>query len=347
MWNKFEFEYGMSCVKLYRFYSSVAISDLVLDILIYFLPVPHLWQLHLPIKERLGVIGIFLLGSIVIAIGIIRTIIFQWVISFISAQPLAYASNATWYSTGTLFWHLAENVVALLACCLPSYARPIKDLLKMRKTTGSSPSCTRANSRMSPWGSPYHQDFDDQAPSDSKQQVLPVTLLAFCSPEEAVELFQPLVDVGPLQQVLMPSTFDKHSGHLDWICAEGDFKGFSQAGLAGWSAEKFKRPVALHAELVEKCRIPPALVTRWSGIVRVRQRESYGRLSDMRTWNIGLTALSWYTDGANHDFLSMMDRKAQVTMRIDTDQGVFVSYINTTWDDPLGYRTRALIGLAN
>ncbi|RYO76489.1 hypothetical protein DL766_008490 [Monosporascus sp. MC13-8B] len=64
MWNKLELEYGTSCIQVYRFYSSVAISDLGLDVLIYFLPIPHLWQLHLPIREKLAVIGIFLLGSI-------------------------------------------------------------------------------------------------------------------------------------------------------------------------------------------------------------------------------------------------------------------------------------------
>ncbi|RYP55422.1 hypothetical protein DL769_010185 [Monosporascus sp. CRB-8-3] len=162
IWNEFELDYGTSCVRVQALYFSIAVSDLILDVLIYLLPIPHLCQLHLPMREKLAVVGIFLLGSIVIAIGITRAIIFQWVISFTSAQPIVYFSNITWYTAGTLFWHLAENVVGLLACCLPCYAPPVKGLLKTRKTAVASPSSTRANSRTSPWVSPYHQHFDDQ-----------------------------------------------------------------------------------------------------------------------------------------------------------------------------------------
>ncbi|RYP49056.1 hypothetical protein DL768_005146 [Monosporascus sp. mg162] len=600
VWNKFEVEYGTACLQVHPFYFSIAISDLILDVLIYFLPIPHLWQLHLPMREKLSVLGIFLLGSIVIAIGITRAIIFHWVISFSTAQPLVFFSNIMWYTPGTLFWHLAENVVGLLACCLPSYASPVRVLLKTRKMTGASPNPTRANSRTSPWRSPYHQNLDDQvkvttieagrtshqgfedhfafgyrhvpfaivwpsseqdvvstvqealnasgpfvptsgarspwstighegividlsgykgvsvdaarnlatvrggtlmkelqsalhphkqfaavangntvgvipyyigggisiytpftgygseniisaklvnskgelmevsesrnpevvwglrgagqflglateitietypysllgnddgarmcgtyvflpqlvdavcaaleaimsnksyvsavhfmivqAPPDLKQQALLTAPQVFCSAEEAAKLFQPLVDVGPLQEVLMPSTFDKHSDHLEWICAKGNFKRFSQAGLAGWSTEKFMRLIELHAELVQKFRILPAPVTRSSGRVRVRQRKSYSRLSDARTWNTVCklfvlhsragsqinclirsrsNVLSWYTDSANHDFVAMMDRKAQVAMRVGTEEGDSVSYTNTTRDDPLEYR---------
>ncbi|RYP23002.1 hypothetical protein DL767_008927 [Monosporascus sp. MG133] len=162
IWNELELGYGSACVKVHPFYFSIAISDLILDVLIYVLPIPHLWKLHLPGKEKLAVVAIFLLGSIVIAIGITRAIIFHWVISFTEAQPLAYFSNVTQFAAGTLFWHLAENVVGLLACCLPSYAPPIRGLLKTRKMTGASPSPTRADSRTSHWGSPYYQHFDDQ-----------------------------------------------------------------------------------------------------------------------------------------------------------------------------------------
>ncbi|RYP23001.1 hypothetical protein DL767_008926 [Monosporascus sp. MG133] len=177
-----------------------------------------------------------------------------------------------------------------------------------------------------------------QAPPDLKQQVLLVAPQVFCSAEEATKLFQPLVDVGPLQQVLMPSTFDKHSDHLDWICAKGDFKRFSQAGLAGWSTEKFKRLVELHAELVEKCpdTARSGYTVEWhSPCTAKRELQSSFGHEDVEYW---LNVLSWYTDSANDDFVAMMDRKAQAAMRVDTEQDDFVSYTNTTRDDPLEYR---------
>ncbi|RYP53462.1 hypothetical protein DL770_010990 [Monosporascus sp. CRB-9-2] len=162
MWNKFGFEYNTACLPGEPLYFSIAISDLILDALIYVLPIPYVWQLHLPIREKLAVLGIFLLGSIIIAIGITRAIFFHWVISFTMARPHIFFSDVTWYTAGTLFWHLAENVVGLLACCLPCYAPLLRGFLETRTTTGPSSSPTRANSRTSPWRSPYHQHFDDQ-----------------------------------------------------------------------------------------------------------------------------------------------------------------------------------------
>ena len=89
-----------------------------------------------------------------------------------------------------------------------------------------------------------------QAPPDLKQQVLLVAPQVFCSAEEATVFLQPLVELEPIQQLLVPSTFEKHSDHLDWVCAEGDFKSFSQIGVANWGAENIKRLAELHAELV-------------------------------------------------------------------------------------------------
>jgi len=40
------------------------LSNLVLDLVVAFLPVRVIWRLHLPLRERLGVCGIFLTGSL-------------------------------------------------------------------------------------------------------------------------------------------------------------------------------------------------------------------------------------------------------------------------------------------
>lgn len=63
IWNKFEMEYTANCVQVHPFYLFLAISDLILDISIYFLPIPHVWQLQLPLRQKFAVGGIFLLGS--------------------------------------------------------------------------------------------------------------------------------------------------------------------------------------------------------------------------------------------------------------------------------------------
>ncbi|KAI5859276.1 FAD-binding domain-containing protein [Durotheca rogersii] len=177
-----------------------------------------------------------------------------------------------------------------------------------------------------------------QAPPDLKQQVLLVAPQVFCSAEEAAKLFQPLVDIGPVQQVLIPSTFEKHSDHLDWVCVKGDFKKFTQIGLTGWSTENFKKLAELHAELVATC--PDAARSgynvEWHSPCRAKRelKSSFGH-ENVDYW---LNVLSWYTDGAHHDFVAKMDQKAQECMRVGTNEEAFVSYTNTSREDALEYR---------
>jgi len=159
-----------------------------------------------------------------------------------------------------------------------------------------------------------------QAPSDLTQQVLVVAPQVFSSAAEATELFQPLVDAGPIQQKLVPSAFDKQSDHLDWI-------------------ESFKRLVGLHAELVANCAdaARSAYTIECHSPDRANLTEgntSFGN-SDVDNW---ANLISWYTDPANHDFVRQMDQKAQVALRTGTKQDAFISYTNTSREDPLEYR---------
>lgn len=140
LWEKLESEYGDHCVMVLPFYLSFAFTDLILDVIIFILPVPHLYQLVMPTRQKLGVALIFFLGSLVVAIGITRTIIYTWVVDFATNKPLLWFGDLTWYSSGVLFWHLAENAVGILCACMPSFA----PLFKGRFGGGSKSKSTRA-----------------------------------------------------------------------------------------------------------------------------------------------------------------------------------------------------------
>ncbi|KAI1503409.1 hypothetical protein F5X99DRAFT_375153 [Biscogniauxia marginata] len=162
IWNKFEIEYGNSCIQVQPFYLALAISDVLLDVSICIMPIQHVRRLQMPLRQRIAVASIFLLGSIVVAIGITRAIIFGWVISFTTNEPLVYFSDITWYTAGTLFWHLAENEVGLLGCCLPTYAPLFKSLLQKRKTSGVSPGSAGWKLNKRTHHSSYHQHPQDE-----------------------------------------------------------------------------------------------------------------------------------------------------------------------------------------
>ena len=85
----------------------------------------------------------------------------------------------------------------------------------------------------------------------SKGRVLMVAPQYFGTGPELQATFKPLTDMNPSEHAHLPSTFDKHSDHLGWMCPKGDFKRFSQTGLASINPENFSKLVDLHQELLE------------------------------------------------------------------------------------------------
>ncbi|KAI0866586.1 hypothetical protein F4860DRAFT_508980 [Xylaria cubensis] len=155
LWEKLESEYAeVNCVNSLPFYISFAYTNLILDVIIYLLPVPHLWSLMMPARQKLAIGLIFLLGSIVVAISISRTIIYTWVVDFASHEPLLWWGDLTWYSSGVLFWHLAENAIGLLGASMPSYASLVKNKLHGRNSSNRPNKSSTRGSGIAP-GSPF------------------------------------------------------------------------------------------------------------------------------------------------------------------------------------------------
>ncbi|KAI0592816.1 hypothetical protein F4775DRAFT_599290 [Biscogniauxia sp. FL1348] len=131
--DRFETEFNYFCVDEYQlFLLSYTASDLALDIIIFLLPVPMVWRLQMPWRQKLAVAGIFLLGSIQ-SLTLIGSAIY-----FAKAEPRRWNLDITWNSADLLFWNLAENAVGLLGCSLPSYAPLFKNILQSRKNKGDT-----------------------------------------------------------------------------------------------------------------------------------------------------------------------------------------------------------------
>ncbi|KAI0805732.1 hypothetical protein GGR55DRAFT_680932 [Xylaria sp. FL0064] len=165
LWNKLESEYGANCVMVLPFYLSFAFTDLILDVIIFILPVPHIYNLVMPTRQKFGVASIFFLGSLVVAIGIVRTVIYVWVVDFASTKPLLWFGDLTWYSSGVLFWHLAENAVGILCACMPSFAPLVKSRLgggTSKNKSGRVIDTSGSSSKMPPPLSPYYERIEDQ-----------------------------------------------------------------------------------------------------------------------------------------------------------------------------------------
>ncbi|KAL9010708.1 MAG: hypothetical protein Q9173_004390 [Seirophora scorigena] len=174
----------------------------------------------------------------------------------------------------------------------------------------------------------------------SKGRILMVAPQYFGTGPELQKTFKPMTDLGPLEHNHFPSTFDKHSDHLSWMCSTGDFKRFSQTGLRSINPENFHKLVDLHKELVETLPGTERSVftiewhTKTPSSGPRETQTSFG-LKDVDTW---LNILTWYTSPDIHEEVLQFDKRAQEIMRSDSEEKAFVSYTNTSRSDPVGHR---------
>ncbi|TRX89180.1 hypothetical protein FHL15_009878 [Xylaria flabelliformis] len=127
--------YGKKCVDRAAVFLSTLVTDLIFDILILLMPIPVVLRLHLPRKDRFGVLGMFLLGATqvpafqrprehksltaffsVVAVSIARLA----QLLEVNSQYLKFAYDQTYYTSPAFFWANIELSVAVVSACLPT-----------------------------------------------------------------------------------------------------------------------------------------------------------------------------------------------------------------------------------
>ncbi|MCJ1389852.1 hypothetical protein MMC18_002709 [Xylographa bjoerkii] len=103
-----------TCINLQAMYYGFTISNMALDIIINFMPVKLIWQLQLPLKQRLLLLAIMLLGIIVLTASAGR----------IGSVPLLALSDVSATITMPFLYTIIEPAFAIICACLPTY-RPL------------------------------------------------------------------------------------------------------------------------------------------------------------------------------------------------------------------------------
>lgn len=106
------------CVKTIRLLLAFAWSDVATDVLILSLPIPQVLKLQLPLKEKVALLGIFLLGVITVLAGIARLIFYYRAAADHTGPDVAINTAPTFY------WSLVEASLAVVSACLPTI-RPL------------------------------------------------------------------------------------------------------------------------------------------------------------------------------------------------------------------------------
>lgn len=94
---------------------AMATSNMLLDVAILIVPQPIVWKLNMPIKRRIAVSLIFLLGFFVVAISAARIYFFY---SIAGNPELEY--DVTYNSAAAFYWTNIDVSIAIVCTCLPT-----------------------------------------------------------------------------------------------------------------------------------------------------------------------------------------------------------------------------------
>ncbi|KAI0518513.1 hypothetical protein F5B22DRAFT_599503 [Xylaria bambusicola] len=100
-----------------------AISDTIVDVIILSIPVPLVWKLNLPTKQKISVSLIFLLGAFIIGISAARIALFVH-----AGTSLKEATDISYDTSPTLYWSQLECSVAVICACLPTLRIVLNDV---------------------------------------------------------------------------------------------------------------------------------------------------------------------------------------------------------------------------
>ncbi|OTA99907.1 hypothetical protein M426DRAFT_27043 [Hypoxylon sp. CI-4A] len=100
-------EHERYCYNHLPMFYATAISNMIMDILILAIPLPMVWKLKMPRRQKIAVSGIFLLGALIYF--------------FYQAGPkFSHAYDVTFNYAPTLYWTQLEAAVAVICACLPT-----------------------------------------------------------------------------------------------------------------------------------------------------------------------------------------------------------------------------------
>ena len=99
--------------------------NVMLDIIVVAMPMPYVWRLHAPLAQRLILAGMFVLGTFISVVSLVRLIIFLRI-------PIATSGDVTYNFREIIVWSIVEINIGLVCACLPSL-KPAIALIGLNK----------------------------------------------------------------------------------------------------------------------------------------------------------------------------------------------------------------------
>ncbi|RMZ16238.1 hypothetical protein D0862_01324 [Hortaea werneckii] len=128
-WNRWDGEHEGKCINARALIYSSSTINIVLDLMVFFLPFPKLMKLEVSGRKKIGICLTFVVGLFVTICSAVRL---QYLVRWGDSK------NPTWDYNPIAIWSAVEGNVSIICCCLPAMAGPIKRALQKIKRRGSS-----------------------------------------------------------------------------------------------------------------------------------------------------------------------------------------------------------------
>ncbi|PSN72084.1 hypothetical protein BS50DRAFT_544407 [Corynespora cassiicola Philippines] len=102
------------CVNRGAIYITTAVVGIVTDVILLAIPIPLIWRLQMPLKQKIGLTGMFVIGSITIVTSIIRLVVLL---------PALTSMDQPWVIGEGTLWIFVESNLLVICCCLPTLRR--------------------------------------------------------------------------------------------------------------------------------------------------------------------------------------------------------------------------------
>ncbi|KAH9869189.1 hypothetical protein IAQ61_006394 [Plenodomus lingam] len=101
------------CIPIRSIYLGGSIPNVILDLVVVLMPLPYVWRLQAPLAQRLILAGMFILGTFIAVVSLVRLIIFLSI-------PIATSGDVTFNFREIIVWSIVEINVGLICACMPS-----------------------------------------------------------------------------------------------------------------------------------------------------------------------------------------------------------------------------------
>ncbi|RMY20879.1 hypothetical protein D0867_03676 [Hortaea werneckii] len=139
-WTRWDGEHEGKCINARALIYSSSSINIVLDLMVFFLPFPKLMKLEVSVRKKIGICLTFVLGLFVTICSAVRL---QYLVRWGDSK------NPTWDYNPIAIWSAVEGNVSIICCCLPAMAGPIKKALQRIRRRRSSyvefPDSTRSS----------------------------------------------------------------------------------------------------------------------------------------------------------------------------------------------------------